>query len=172
VRASIQRMLDAHDPYPGVVIDRQWNVLLMNGAAGSLLGGVASAVLVPRPNVFRVCLHPEGLARQTLNFDEWADYLLGQLRRSIRLTGDAALQEIEDEISAYPNLEHLRGRAPVEAEPPLLVPFRFRTDSGAELSLFTTLTTFGTPRDITLDELAVELFFPADDPTEQLLRAG
>ena len=172
-RTALTRMLDAHDPYPGVVIDRQWNVVVANRAAQQLLVGIPAEVLAPRVNVFRVCLHPDGLAARTLNFDDWATYLLGQIRRTIVLTGDATLVELEREVLAYPGLP-AAGRRPDVGEwsdPPLLVPFRLALGA-AEVSLFTTLTTFGTPRDVTLDELAVELFFPADDASETILRGG
>ncbi|HSB87367.1 MAG TPA: helix-turn-helix transcriptional regulator [Ilumatobacteraceae bacterium] len=171
VRTSVQRMLDAHDPYPGVAIDRQWNIVIANHAALGMLNGLPDSVLGPPPNVYRLCLHPDGLARRTNNFTDWASYLLAQLRRSIRLTGDAHLEMLLDEVTSYPNvvrLSPLLGSAEGD-DPPLLVPFRMATPAG-ELSLFTTLTTFGTPLDVTLDELAIELFFPADDRSDQLLR--
>jgi transcriptional regulator with XRE-family HTH domain len=171
VRASLQRMLDAHDPYPGVVIDRQWNVVLGNRAAAALTQGLPPDLMGPPLNVYRICLHPDGLAARTLNFREWAAYLLRQLRWSIVLTADAQLEALLDEVTAYPNVAALTdSRSAAWDEPPLLIPLRM-TLGDAELSLFTTLTTFGTPRDVTLDELAVELFFPADDESEALLRA-
>ena len=173
VRASLQRMLDAHDPYPGVVIDRRWDVVLANRAAGALTVGVAPEILGPPLNVYRMCLHPAGLAARTLNFGEWAAYLLGQLRRTIVLTGDPELEELEREVRAYPNVAHVAAAEPpaVWDDPPLLVPIVLEAGD-EQLSLFTTLTTFGTPRDVTLDELAVELFFPADDRTAAILRHG
>ena len=170
VRASIQRMLDAHDPYPGAVIDRQWNVAMVNRAGLMLADGVPTAVLGPPLNVYRLCLHPDGLARRTTNFTDWATYLLVQLRRSITLTGDPALTALLDEVSTYPNVAQiapLTGMARGD-DPPILVPFRLATPLG-ELSLFTTLTTFGTPLDVTIDELAIELFFPADDRSDEML---
>jgi transcriptional regulator with XRE-family HTH domain len=172
VRASIQRMLDAHDPYPGAVIDRQWNVAMVNRAGMMLADGLPAHVLGPPLNVYRLCLHPDGLARRTTNFADWATYLLGQLRRSIALTGDPALTALLEEVSAYPNVAQM---APLLSsgssdDPPILVPFRLATPAG-ELSLFTTLTTFGTPLDVTIDELAIELFFPADDRSDQMLHA-
>lgn len=172
VRTSIQRMLDAHDPYPGVVVDRQWNVVLTNRSAMALTIGVDPALLGPPMNVYRLCLHPDGLAARTNNFTDWAAYLLQQLRRSITLTGDAALQSILDEVLTYPNVARIAPLAEIAAwdEPPLLVPFRFETPLG-EVSLFTTITTFGTPLDVTIDEIAVELFFPADDASDALLRS-
>jgi transcriptional regulator with XRE-family HTH domain len=172
VRAALQRMLDGHDPYPGVVIDRLWNVVLANRAAALLTAGVPASLLGPPLNVFRVCLHPEGLAARTRNFPEWSAYLLGQLHRLTVLTADAELRALADEIATYPNLPPPRDwRHATPDEPQLLVPVR--VDAGdAELSMFTTLTTFGTPQDITLAELAVELFYPADDASEAMLRAA
>lgn len=171
VRASVQRMLDAHDPYPGVVIDRCWNIVLANEAAATLVADLPPALLGPPINVYRVCLHPDGLASRTVNFEDWATYLLGQLRRSITLTGDEALVGLADEVRAYPDVAVLadRPRANEWDDPPLLVPFVVRL-GGDEVSLFTTLTTFGTPLDVTLDELAIELFFPADDRSEAIVR--
>ena len=174
VRDSLQRMLDAHDPYPGVVIDRAWNVLLANESALLFTVGLPQHLLTPRLNVFRVCLHPDGLASRTSNFDEWAGYLLRQLRRTIQLTGDAQVEAIDAEVRAYPDVAALiaAGGGNDWDDPPLLLPFTFERD-GEVLSMFTTLTTFGTPRDITLEELAVELFFPADDATaRRLARSG
>jgi len=172
VSVSLQRMLDLHDPYPGVVIDRQWNVLLANHAVTALTADLPDHVLAPTPNVFRMCLHPDGLAAATVNFEEWATYLLRQLRRTIVLTGDAGLIALESEVRAYPNVAQVLRRAAADAgdELRILVPFVVSTPH-AELSFFTTLTTFGTPLDVTLDELAIELFFPADDTTEAALRA-
>jgi transcriptional regulator with XRE-family HTH domain len=170
VRTSLQRMLDAHDPYPGVVIDRQWNVVLANGAALALTAGLPPHLLGPPLNVYRICLHPEGLAARTRNFSEWAEYLVHQLRRSIVVSGDPELAQLYDEVRAYENVAALAHEpGPTWDEPPLLVPIRLAVGE-RELSLFTTLTTFGTPRDVTLDELAVELFFPADDHSDAMLR--
>jgi len=172
VRASIQRMLDAHDPYPGAVIDRQWNVAMVNRAGLMLADGLPDHVLGPPLNVYRLCLHPDGLARRTTNFTDWATYLLEQLRRTIMLTGDPTLVALLDEVSEYPNVAQI---APMLGavrgeDPPILVPFRLATPLG-ELSLFTTLTTFGTPLDVTIDELAIELFFPSDDRSDEMLHA-
>jgi transcriptional regulator with XRE-family HTH domain len=173
VRVALQRLLDTHDPYPGVAIDRLWNVVLSNQAATLLLEGVPDHLLGPPMNVFRLCLHPEGLARRTLNFPEWSAYLLGELRRAAVLSSDPELDRLVEEVSQYPDVVGSGGwrdAGPGDSgEPILLVPLRLDTD-GVELSLFTTLTTFGTPQDITLSELAVELFFPADEQTDAVLR--
>ena len=171
VLESLQRMLDAHDPYPGVVIDRRWDVLLANPAAARLVAHLPAEVVGDRLNVFRACLHPDGLAPTTLDFEDWAGYLLRQIRRTVELTGDAGLAALEEEVLAYPTVAGLAPVGPTGEgdDPPLLVPFRLRTPAG-DLSFFTTLTSFGTPRDVTLDELCVELFFPNDDATERHLR--
>jgi hypothetical protein len=177
VRGTLERMLGLHDPYPGVVIDQSWNVVLANEAAGRLVSLLPPSVAGPPLNVFRACLHPAGLAAATLNFADWAGYLLGQLNRLRVLTGDPAVSELAAEVAGYPNVAalgdwHAAARWPGEPETApgnaLLVPWRVRL-GGAELSFFSTLTTFGTPRDITLAELSVELFYPADDGTAQVL---
>lgn len=171
VRAALQRLLDAHDPYPGVLLDRQWNVVLANRAAAGLAALVPERLRTPALNVFRACLHPEALAPHTLNFAEWAAYLLGTLQRAASNSGDAGLHALEQEVLAYPNvkaLPHGADRAAASRNA-LLVPCELALPMG-RLSLFTTLTTFGTPLDITLEELCVELFYPADSASEALLR--
>lgn len=173
VVGSLQRMLDAHSPYPGVVIDRRFNVVLANDAAVALTAGLPNHLVEPAINVFTACLHPDGLSSRTLNFGDWATYLLRQLRRVIERTADAELVAIEREILGYPNLVGIprAHEIGVDDDPPLLVPLRLSAGE-VELSMFTTLTTFGTPQDITLEELSVELFFPADAETEVILRSG
>lgn len=173
VRASLTRLLDAHDPYPGVVIDAHWDVVLANQAAGLLTALLPPSLTGPPVNVFRACLHPDGLARLTRNLEPWAAYLLGQLHRMATATADPALVELEQEIRAYPNLVTIVAdldRADDASDPGLLVPVELVIGDQV-LALFTTLTSFGTPRDITLAELAVELFYPADAATEAALRA-
>ena len=172
VHGALQRLLDAHDPYPGVVIDRHWNVVLTNPAAVTLVAGLPAALLEPPLNVYRVCLHPDGLASRTRNFREWGGYLLQQLHRGVVLTNDSELIALQEEVSAYPNVREIGSpRWATWDEPPLLVPVIIEVEN-AVLSMFTTLTTFGTPRDVTLDELAVELFFPGDVETDAILRGA
>jgi transcriptional regulator with XRE-family HTH domain len=169
-RAALQRMLDAHNPYPGVVLDRQWNVVLANEGAEALTTMLPPELTSPTFNVYRACLHPDGLAAITLNFQEWAQALLGQLRRALLATGDRDLDDLLSEVCAYPNVAAVLD-APVVAgdEAALLVPLVLDVGGGRQLSMFSTLTSFGTPGDVTLDELAVELFYPADDDTDRLL---
>ena len=165
-------MLDAHDPYPGVVIDRQWNVVLANRGAAALTAVLPTELTSPTVNVYRACLHPDGLAAITVNFGEWASTLIAQLRRSLLLTADPALDALLTEVCGYPNVAPLLGATPPAGDDVgLLVPVTFAL-GGQLLSLFTTLTSFGAPGDVTVDELAVELFYPADEATERALRAG
>lgn len=176
VRAALERLLRAHEPNPGLVLDRQWNLVLANRPAQALAGLLPAALTQPGFNVFRASLHPQGLAALTENFADWARYLLGTLQRAVASSADAGLAALQQEVLAYPNVAALAtAGAPADApegplQAPLLVPCVLRLPQG-RLSMFTTLTTFGTPRDITLDELSVELFYPADEASEALLRA-
>jgi transcriptional regulator with XRE-family HTH domain len=172
VRDTLRQLLETHAPYPGVVIDRMWNSVLFNEPAGRMISDLPGELLGPPPNVFRVSLHPDGLAARTRNFPEWATYLLGQLHRLVVLTGDPDVAQLEQEVHAYPNVAALEGwRHPLPSEdPPLLIPWQLEVGDDVH-SYFTTLTSFGTPQDITLDEIAVELFYPADEGTDGLLRS-
>lgn len=169
VRTALEKLLEGHSPYPGIVIDRYWNIVLANPAAARLTAGLPRQLIVPRLNVFRVCLHPDGLANQTVNFADWGRYLLGQIRRLAVITNDRDVNTLFEEVSRYPTVANLDAASDRSRdEPSILVPWVVRIGDN-ELSLFTTLTTFGTPQDITLDELAVELFYPSDDATAQLM---
>lgn len=171
VRAALQRLLDAHHPYPGVVLDRHWNVVLANASAQKLVGLLPDFLKGPTLNTFRASLHPQGWARLTRNFDEWGPYLLQELQRAVARHRDPDIRALAEEVAGYPNVQALKSvRAPAAADA-LLVPVVLELH-GATLSFFSTLTAFGTPRDITLDELCVELFYPSDVATEVLLRAA
>lgn len=171
-RDAMERLIILHDPYPGVVIDQCWNVILANAAATALAAGLPPILAGPPLNVFRACLHPDGLAQATANFPQWAAYLLGQLHRLNAVTADPAVGQLAREIDRYPTVTELGDwHQAARQQPPglLLVPWQLELD-GARLSLFSTVTTFAAPRDVTLAELAVELFYPADEPTATLLR--
>nr|WP_255407006.1 helix-turn-helix transcriptional regulator [Ideonella sp. A 288] len=171
VRAALQRLLDAHDPYPGLVVDRHWNLVLGNRAAQALVAVLPPHLCRPVINVMRVSLHPEGMASRTANFADWAGTMLEMLARQVAQSGDPQLQALQDEVLAYPTVQALArapARPPAES-PTLLVPCVLDLPQG-RVSMFTTLTTFGTPRDVTLQELSVELFYPADAASEALLR--
>jgi transcriptional regulator with XRE-family HTH domain len=170
VQEALTRLLYAHHPYPGLVLDRQWNVVQANQAAMALASLLPEWLRTPTFNVYRASLHPEGLARFTRNLEDWAVHLLANLRRSIESSGDPALVALEAEVLGYPRIRDALRRAPPAVAPPLLVPCVLDLPT-ASVSLFTTLTSFGTPQDVTLQELCIELFYPADAASEQALRA-
>jgi len=132
VRAALQRMLDGHDPYPGIVIDRLWNVTLSNNAARALVDLLPPELAGSPLNVFRACLHPEGLARLTRNFSEWSAYLLDQLHRLTLLTNDAEVEALADEVSGYPNVfERNRWHQLPPEQPTLLIPWRLALEQAS-----------------------------------------
>lgn len=171
VRRALQRLLDVHDPWPGVALDRHWNVVLANGAARRLVAALPAFLREPAPNMFRASLHPQGFAAATANFDEWGRYLFGELQRLAESGVDADAAALLDEVGAYPNVQALGAGPAPPAAPAVLVPCVLDI-GGARLSLFTTLAVFGAPRDVTLAELTVELFYPADEATAAALRRG
>jgi transcriptional regulator with XRE-family HTH domain len=171
VRGALERLISAHDPYPGVVLDRAWNVLLANRAARALAALLPGHLQGPPMNVIRAGLHPEGFAKITVNFDDWAGHLIDVLQREAARTADPALLALEREVHDYPNVDALRSRRDptVVPVPRLLVPFIVDLPLG-RVSLFTTRTFFGSPLDVTLDELCIEMFYPTDLASESLLR--
>lgn len=164
VREAIQRVLDGHEPYPAFVVDRGWYRVAGNRSI-PLLSGVAPELLGPPLNVIRVSLHPQGMAPRILNLGEWRAHLLDRLKREMVLTGDAGLQALYKEVSAYPGGEPHHG--PVNG---VAVPLRLRTEVG-DLSFYSTVATFGTAVDITVAELSLEAFFPADARTREAVQA-
>ena len=172
VHRSIERLLAAHDPYPGVALDRHWNIVLANASARRMTSLLPPSLSEPSINMFRASLHPEGFAAVTTNFEAWGRYLVEQLERLASSTFDTGFEALLAEVRAYPNVRALtRSLArPIPAEERLLIPCVLSL-GGQRLSLFTTLMTFGSPRDVTLAELTVELFYPADEATADALRA-
>ncbi len=173
VQAALARLLAAHEPYPGFVLDRAWNVVQANTAGARFIATLLpTALREPVVNVYRASLHPDGLARVTVNFPQWAGDMLGNLRRAALQSGDANLIALEQEVLAYPNIRALGARARQPAsQAPLLLPCVLDLPMG-RLSLFTTLCTLGAPGDVTLSELCAELFYPADEASAEGLRAA
>jgi transcriptional regulator with XRE-family HTH domain len=170
VRRALDAILTGHEPYPAVIVDREWEIIASNRPAQGLLEGVSEDLVAPPANALRITLHPDGLAPRILNFREWSDHLLTRLHRQALLSQDPALAALERELLEYPGVESVSGvTEPAEM---LFVPLRLRLPSGTELSLFSTLATFGTALDITLEELSIESFFPADEATEAYLRGN
>ena len=170
VRRALDAILTGHEPYPAVIVDREWEIVASNAPAQMLLEGVAEELLAPPLNALRITLHPDGLAPRIANFPEWSEHLLTRLHRQALLSQDPAVAELERELLTYPGVERASGV--VEPAEMLFVPLQLRLPSGAELSLFSTLATFGTALDITLEELSIESFFPADQATDSYLRGN
>ncbi|MDL4776435.1 MULTISPECIES: helix-turn-helix domain-containing protein [Thermomonosporaceae] len=167
VRAALRQVLEGHEPYPALVVDRFWNLVDSNAAAGLFIEGAPAELLEPPLNVLRLSMHPDGMAKNILNLGEWRAHMISWVRRHVALTADAALAQLYRELRDYPGPD---GEAAVP--PPggqVFVPLRMLLD-GRELSFFSTIATFGTPVDITLAELAIESFYPADPATTAFLR--
>lgn len=166
-REAIELVLEAQKPFPAFALDRHWNIAASNGALPELYEGVAEELLKPPVNAMRLSLHPKGVAPRIENYAEWRAHLLARLRKQVQLTADPVLKDLLEEVSAYPQPE---GRAPEAGlEQAVLVPLRIRTSLGV-LSFMSTTTVFGTPVDVTLAELAIEMFFPADQATAEAVR--
>jgi transcriptional regulator with XRE-family HTH domain len=165
-RQAVDAILAAHDPYPALAVDRHWTLVAANAATQRLMGGVVAPHLLAAPaNVLRASLHPEGLAPHIANLPVWRGHVLARLRQQIAATADAGLVELARELAGYPGgVEH-----PGPGESGLVVPLVLRVGE-AVLRLFGTVTVFGTPVDITLAELAVEQFYPADAASAEALR--
>jgi transcriptional regulator with XRE-family HTH domain len=163
VRKALDRFLRAHEPYPAIVVDRHHNLLAANDALTALLEGVAEDLLEPPANAMRIALHPRGMAPRVVNFAEWSAHLLARLRREATITGDAGLESLYEELAAYPGVELAPPHGELtEAE--IVLPLRLR-DAEGELAFFSTISTFGTTVDITLAELSIEAFYPANAHT-------
>jgi transcriptional regulator with XRE-family HTH domain len=171
-RKAIDLVLKGHEPYPALAVDRHWSMVAANAAVGRLLGGADPALLQPPVNVLRLSLHPRGLAPRIANLAEWRAHLLERLRRQVDASADPVLAALLQELRALPT----HGSGPPRKSVAnsefagVVVPVQFVTDAGI-LSFFSTTTMFGTPVDITLSELAIEAFFPADAATAEALRA-
>jgi transcriptional regulator with XRE-family HTH domain len=168
VRDALDRVLTAHEPYPALVVDRHWGMVAANRPVALLTEGVAGHLLEPPLNVLRLALHPEGLAARTANLPEWRAHLLDRLGRQAVVTGDPALAALHEELVAYPGGEPAQAVDLAAGE--IAVPLRLRAGDG-ELAFISTVTTFGTAVDVTVAELSIEAFFPADATTAEILRA-
>jgi transcriptional regulator with XRE-family HTH domain len=178
-RAAVQLVLDAHEPFPALAIDRHWSLLMSNRAVAPLLAPVHPDLLRPPVNVLRLSLHPRGLAPHIVNLAQWREHVLSRLEAQIRLSADPVLtqlleelQQLEAPATSAPSPAGVSPSRP-PAESPLAdvaVPLQIDTEHG-RLCFLSTTTVFGTPVDITLAELAIEAFLPADAATAAALRA-
>lgn len=168
-RQAVELILKSHEPYPALAVDRHWNLLAANRMLPHLLAGADPSLLQGPVNVLRLSLHPKGLASNILNLGQWRRHLFERLRQQINATGDATLAALLEELRSYPvpadaNDTHLAGE-----HVGVVMPLLFQT-GGNVLSFISTTTVFGSPVDVTLQELALETFFPANAATSALLR--
>ncbi len=169
IRAALDTILGGHEPFPAIVVDRHWDLVTANRPAMTVLStGVAPELLQPPANALRISLHPHGLAPRIANLPEYSAHLLDRLHREIAVSADPALSELAAELRSYPGV-HDSHMHPGDTAGRLFVPLVLRSDSGGELRFFSTVATFGTALDITVAELSVEAFFPADEATAAAL---
>jgi transcriptional regulator with XRE-family HTH domain len=166
--SAIEQLLEAHLPHPALVVDRGWNLLRANRAVYALLDGVAPHLLEGRANVLRLSLHPEGLAPRILNLDEWRDHILRRLSREAAATADPAVAALRDELGALAPRQ-ARAAPPAPAgNGTIAVPLRLRSPAGP-LSFLSTTTVFGTAVEVSLSEVTIESFLPADAETAEIM---
>ena len=176
VRSAVERVLQGHEPFPAIAVDRHWTLIASNRVVPRMLVGVSPALLEPPVNVLRLSLHPEGLAPRIANLAQWRAHLLERLRQQVEVSADPILEALLEELRDYasPPGRHHAGPALAAvdtADNGVFVPFQYATDEGV-LSFISTTTVFGTPVDVTVSELALECFFPADAATAAYLRRG
>jgi transcriptional regulator with XRE-family HTH domain len=170
-RRVVEAILAAHAPHPALAVDRHWHMVAANAAVAKLLAGIEDqALLAPPVNVMRLSLHPRGLAPRIANLAEWRAHLLERLRRQVAAGGDAALAALLVELTAMPAPAESAPHAPGLVPGGIAVPLLLDSPAG-RLSFLSTTTVFGTPVEVTLSELAIEAFYPADEATASRLRA-
>jgi len=168
-KQAVELILKSHEPYPAFAVDRHWNLVAANRMVPVMLAGADPSLLQQgQANVLRLSLHPKGVAARIANLAQWRNHIFERLRQQIQATGDATLTALLEELRRYPVPE---GASEVHMEGEhlgVVMPFKYRTDQGI-LNFISTTTIFGTPVDVTLQELAMETFFPADEATAQAL---
>jgi transcriptional regulator with XRE-family HTH domain len=167
---AVLLVIEGHHPYPALAVDRHWTLVAANSVLAPLLAGVAPGLLEPPVNVLRLGLHPQGISTRVVNYTQWRAHTLMRLRQQIAATADPILMELLAELESYPLVTTPETESKFDDVDygGVMVPFRLRTEHGV-LSFFGTTTVFGTPLDITLAELAIESFFPADPQTAEIL---
>lgn len=169
VRRNVETVLAAHDPNPALAVDRHWTMLAANRAVAHLVAGAEPTLLRPPVNVLRLTLHPAGLAPRIVNLGPWRAHIIARLRRQIEVSGDRGLMELLEEIRDYPVPRGVTSVGHEDDQGMIAIPFQLATIDGV-LSFFSTTTLFGTPVDITVAELAIEAFLPADPETAAIMR--
>jgi transcriptional regulator with XRE-family HTH domain len=168
MRDAVELILKGHEPYPALLVDRHWTLVSANKAALGFLDCLDPEVIREPANVLRISLHPNGLAPRIVNLPEWRTHVLARLARDAELTADPLLAELLAELRAMPGGESGRVIDPSQAG--VVVPLKIRAPDGGVLSFFSTTTVFGTAVEVTLSELVLEAFYPADEYTTQALR--
>ncbi|MFB9176477.1 helix-turn-helix transcriptional regulator [Roseibium salinum] len=171
-RAAVEQILKGHEPHPALAVDRHWTMVFANRAVQPLLVGIAPELLQPPVNALRLSLHPKGLAPRILNFREWRNHILVRLSHQVEISADPALQQLMDELKSYPVPASgpAGHHADTDAYGGIAVPLRLSSELGP-LEFLSTTTVFGTALDITLSELAIEAFYPANSETAEAIRS-
>jgi len=170
-RRAVEQILEGHAPHPALAVDRHWNLVFANKAVAPLLAGADEKLLAPPVNVLRLSLHPGGLAPRIVNFREWRAHIQERLARQVDASGDAALVDLLEELKGYPVPAGARPWRGEDSLGGVAVPLELRGEAGT-LRFLSTTTVFGTALDISLAELTIETFFPADTETAAAMRAA
>lgn len=170
LRAGMERLIQGYEPYPAFVVDAMYNVHAANRGILTLLDGIPEHLLTPPLNAMRLTLHPEGLAPRIRNLREWRGHLLAQMDRQIALRRSEPLRRLYEEVAAYPVPEETPGAEPAEPVPYFALPMQIEHE-GRVLSFVSSISTFNTPMDVTVAELAIETLLPADPATVKYLQS-
>ncbi|KOG55348.1 XRE family transcriptional regulator [Streptomyces griseoflavus] len=169
LRGGVERLLAVYEPFPALVVDGTYHVVAANRGIQALMAGVGAELLEPPLNAMRITLHPAGLAPRIRNFLEWREHLLTQMQRQLAVVRSAPLRALFEEVSGYPLPAGGRETAADGGHAPYALPMVIEHD-GRVLSFISTIATFNTPMDVTVSELALETFLPADQETAGHLR--
>ena len=167
VKQALSSVLKAHEPYPAVIVNRHWELVDANAPTAMLTEGAAAHLLEPPVNVLRLSLHPDGMAPRIRDLPQWRAHLLARLHRQARATGDPVLAGLYDELVTYPGAPASAGHAGHAALP--VIPLSYTTVDGVELDFISITAVLGTPMDVTVEELAIEAFYPANEQTAKAL---
>lgn len=171
-RLAVDAILTALEPNPSFAVDRHWTLVATNRAAGIFMADVDRSLLAPPVNMLRLCLHPKGFTPQVVNYQQWRKNILDYLNKQIESTADQVLMRLYEDLKNYPQPKSTknRERAAETDYSGFAIPLHLTTREG-ELSFISTVTIFGTPIDVTVSELAIETFFPADEKTARILQS-
>ncbi|MGW2285409.1 helix-turn-helix domain-containing protein [Streptomyces phaeochromogenes] len=177
LREGVERLIQGYEPYPAFVVDATYNVVAANRGIAMLLDTVPEHLLAAPLNAMRLTLHPEGLAPRIRNLREWRGHLLAQMERDIALRRSEPLRALYEEVAAYPypaedspGSENESDEGPRETVPYFALPMQIEHD-GRVLSFISSISTFNTPMDVTVAELAIETLLPADPATVKYLQS-